>query len=138
MRILGIHHIGAAVEHLADVERLLAQLTGVEFARGRPPAGSDLTFGMLRAGGCQLELMEPSREDSVVGRFLARRGEGLHHIAFQVDDVRSAMTHARDLGLEVLSEDPLPGVDGTLTAFVHPSATHGMLIEFVQERDESP
>ena len=119
VRVLGIHHIGAAVESLEPVEKLLARLMGVESVRGRPPPGSDLTFAMVGVGRCAMELMEPSREGSVVGRFLSRRGEGLHHIAFEV-------------------EDPLPGVNGTLTAFVHPSGTHGMLLEFVQEPDEGP
>ena len=137
MRVLGIHHIGAGVEQLEAVEDLLLRLTGVKSERGRPPPGSDLSFGMMGFGRCELELMEPSRADSVVGRFLSRRGEGLHHIAFEVDDVRAAMAHARDLGLDVLSEEPLPGVNGTLTAFVHPSGTHGMLIEFVQAPDET-
>jgi len=136
VRVLGIHHIGVGVERLDAVEDLLAKLTGVASERGAAPPGSDLRFGLLGFGPCELELMQPSRADSVVGRFLARRGEGLHHIAFAVDDVRAAMAHASALGLEVLSEQPLPGVNGTLTAFLHPSGTHGMLIEFVQDPND--
>lgn len=128
-----VHHLGIAVERLEEAEGFFQRLAGLAARRGTAPPGSDLAFGILPVGDCELELMEPSLRDSVVGRFLARRGEGLHHVAFEVEDVRGAMAHCRALGLEVLSEEPLPGVDGTLTAFLHPRSCHGILLELVQD-----
>ncbi len=127
-----IHHIGVAVQELESVEALVQSLLGVASERGVPPPHSDLTFGILQTGGCELELLQPSSPHSVVGRFLQRHGEGMHHVAFEVDDVRAAMDHARSLGLHLLSDEPLRGVNGTWVAFVHPKDAHGVLIEFVE------
>ena len=134
-KFLRIHHIGAALEHLEPMQTLLQSLTDVSTDPGRLPPDSTLHVGMFRLDGCAIELMEAAGEDPVITRFLEKRGEGLHHVAFEVDDVRGAMERARQLGLEILGDEPRTGVDGTLVAFVHPRDTHGILIELVEEPD---
>jgi methylmalonyl-CoA/ethylmalonyl-CoA epimerase len=77
--------------------------------------------------------MEPLDPGGALGRFLAARGEGIHHLAFAVPDITAALTRARAAGLRVVDEDPRPGAGGTRVAFLHPSGTHGVLIELVEE-----
>jgi methylmalonyl-CoA epimerase len=87
---------------------------------------------MLDVGEGHVELMAPLADDTPVGRFLARRGPGLHHVAYAVDDVEATLRVLRDQGLELIDETPRAGIRGTRVAFVHPSATGGVLTEIVQ------
>ena len=86
----------------------------------------------LSTASGEIELMRPTRDDSPVGKFLARRGPGLHHVAYGVDDIRQAIDAARSAGLELIDAEPRLGMHGTLIAFVHPKSTGGVLTEFVQ------
>jgi methylmalonyl-CoA epimerase len=94
-----------------------------------------VNVAMLPAGGPRIELLEPSEEDSAIGRFLARRGEGLHHIAFRVPDLSASVATLKRNGARLLNE-PQRGAGGHLYVFVHPSSTGGVLIELIQEEQE--
>ena len=87
---------------------------------------------LLRAGEVELELMRPIREDSAVGKFIAKRGPGMHHIAFAVSDIRKALADSRAAGLQLIDEEPRMGVHGSPIAFIHPKSAGGVLTELVE------
>jgi methylmalonyl-CoA/ethylmalonyl-CoA epimerase len=87
---------------------------------------------MIRVGESQIELVQPTRSDSPVGRFLAKRGEGLHHVAFEVDDLREALAELKRNGVYLLDEEPRTGAGGMKIAFVHPEGAFGVLTELVE------
>ena len=128
----GIHHVGVAVVDLDASIELYRQAFGAELARRTASESEGLEAAFLRTGSGEIELMRPTRADSPVGKFLAKRGPGLHHVAYGVDDIRQALTEARAAGLELIDSEPRVGMHGSLIAFVHPKSLGGVLTEFVQ------
>lgn len=126
-----VDHIGIAVRSLDSAlrsyEAIGLHAEGKEIVRSE---GVHVAF--LPVGESNLELLEPLASDTVVGRFLERRGEGLHHVALAVDDILVAMAEARGHGLRVLDDKPREGARGRQVAFVHPKSMAGVLLEFVQ------
>lgn len=128
------------LEHVAlIVRRLDAAAQAFRRLLGRVPAGRDVLadegvrVAFVDIGGARIELMEPLDSGGALGRFLAARGEGIHHLAFVVPDITAALARARAAGLRVVDADPRPGAGGTRVAFLHPSTTHGVLVELVEE-----
>jgi methylmalonyl-CoA epimerase len=129
----GVRHIGVAVRDLDAAARVYAEAFGVE-VRHHPRSDSEgLRAASFRIGEVEIELMEALRDDSPVGRFIAKRGEGVHHIAYAVEDVGEALSAAREAGLEPLDVAPREGLDGTRIAFIHPKSVNGVLTELVQD-----
>ncbi len=124
-----LEHVGIAVRAPAAVAELLEQLLGIVQYKTEEVESEGVRTYFLDAGGAKLELLETLRDSSPVARFLERRGEGVHHLAFEVDDVAETMRRGRQLGLVPLSEGPIRGADGKRVAFFHPRGTHGVLIE---------
>jgi methylmalonyl-CoA/ethylmalonyl-CoA epimerase len=128
-----IHHLGWAVRSIDASRRHFETALGLELK-------SDEVFPNLRVaffgGGpaSMIELIEPLTDDSNAARFLARRGEGLHHLAFRVDDVAAALAEAAGHGFEPIDSAPRPGARGTLVAMVDPKREDGVLVQYVQER----
>jgi len=126
------HHIGVAVrrldEALADYGKLGFEAGPVE---EMPTQGVRVAF--LRAGPVRIELLESLSPEGVIARFIERRGEGLHHLAFSVPDIRGEMRRLRGQGLELIDAEPRPGAHGRLVAFLHPRSARGVLLELVQE-----
>ena len=129
-----VKHIGVAVRDLQSAVKLYEQLLGAPASAQRHSESEQMDATTFRLGDVDIELMQPSTAESPVGRFLERRGEGVHHIAFEVDDVSAALEHARGLGLETLDSHPREGLDRTRVGFVHPRSMHGVLTEFVEKR----
>ena len=131
MRPRGIHHLGVAVEDLdealATYERLFAATLE---HRGRVPEQGVEAAAVLVGDG-RVELLAALEEDSPVGRFLARRGPGMHHVAYEVEDVRAALAELSQRGAELIDEAPRPGLFGLEVAFVDPDSVHGVLAEVV-------
>ncbi len=128
----GIHHVGIAVADLdASIELYRAAL-GAELVHRARNEKDGIEAAFLRAGGSEVELMTATREDSPVGKFLAKRGPGLHHVAYGVTDIAQALAHARDAGLELIDTEPRMGMHGSLIAFVHPRGLGGVLTELVE------
>ncbi|MBI4416705.1 MAG: methylmalonyl-CoA epimerase [Euryarchaeota archaeon] len=126
-----IDHIGIAVRSLASALKVYEAIgLRPEATEDVPTEGVRTAF--LRVGDAHLELLEPLTSDGVIARFLAKRGEGFHHIALAVDDILVAMEQARKRGLAVIDEKPRTGARGRLVAFVHPKSTGGVLLEFAQ------
>ncbi len=126
-----VDHIGIAVRSLTASLKVYDAI-GIRATRTEEVPTEGVRVAFLPVGDAALELLEPLAEDTVVGRFLERRGEGLHHVALAVDDIVAAMDRARAGGLAVIDERPRTGARGRQVAFVHPRSTGGVLLEFVQ------
>jgi methylmalonyl-CoA epimerase len=131
-----LDHVALAVRNIEEATAVYEQF-GLEAAETCTMEESGLRIGFLSAGGSQLELLEPLRPDNTVARFLERRGEGLHHICFEVEDIRAALAELSARGVELIDREPRPGAEG-LTAFLHPRAGKGVLIELVQKEHPGP
>ena len=125
-----IHHVGVAVSDLDEAIALYQKVFGAELVHRA--STDELTAAFLQAGDAEVELLQPLRDDSPVGKFLANRGPGLHHIAVAVSDIDRAIAEARADGLEMIDQEPRLGLHGTRIAFVHPKSVGGVLTEFVE------
>jgi methylmalonyl-CoA epimerase len=132
-RIQGLAHVGIAVRSrdaaVAHWEKLGFRLTGTEDLESMR-----VRIAFVESGGSTIELLEPTDADSPIGRFLAKRGEGLHHVAFFVADLEKALERAESQGLELIDRTPRGGSHGMKIAFVHPRSTGGILIELCERR----
>lgn len=128
-----IHHVGIAVRSLEEGAIRFGSLLGLE----RGPSYELPEFGVkalfLPVGEGNLELLEPLGTDSTVGSFLEKRGEGLHHVCFEVEDIEKALADFAAQGAKLIDEKPRRGAGGHLVAFVHPKSTHGVLVELKQK-----
>ena len=128
----GIHHIGHAVDDLSGAVDTYVRLFGaaVEHRETVPAQGVEAVT--VRVGGDRIELMRPLAADTPVGRFLASRGPGMHHVAYLVDDIRASLRDAEAAGAELIDTEPRPGLFGLQVAFIHPGSVAGVLVEYVQ------
>jgi methylmalonyl-CoA/ethylmalonyl-CoA epimerase len=131
--VLGVHHIGIAVDDLDAAVLVYEELFGTEVEQRETLESQGVEAASLRAGTGRIELLRPLGPDTPVGRFLARRGPGMHHIAFEVDDVATELARLRAEGAHLIDDRPRPGLFGLQVAFVHPEATGGVLAEFVSD-----
>ncbi|MEO5589876.1 MAG: methylmalonyl-CoA epimerase [Gemmatimonadaceae bacterium] len=122
-----ISHVGIALASIADAVPLLRDILGMEPVEVGDSDGARIAA--FQAGDALVELLEPEREDSPVGKFLARRGPGIHHICFAVDDIDATLERCRRAGVELVDETPRLGAEGKRIAFLHPRSTSGILIE---------
>ena len=127
-----IHHIGVAVSGLDESIRIYQRALGAELVHRAASQTEGLEAALLRVGDSEVELMSALRDDSPVGKFMAKRGPGLHHVAYSVDDIEAALAGAREGGLELVDSEPRIGLHGRRIAFVHPKSMGGVLTEFVE------
>lgn len=127
-----IHHLGYAVEDLDAASRVYRERFGARIEDPETVADQGVKAAMFRVGESRIELLEPIGSDSPVGKFLAKRGEGLHHVAFQVEDIEARLGELERDGIELIDEKPRVGAGGTRMAFVHPRSAHGVLTELVE------
>jgi methylmalonyl-CoA epimerase len=127
-----IHHIGVAVADLDASIRLYTSALGAQLVHRATNEKEGLEAAFLRVGDGEIELMAPLRDDSPVGKFMAKRGPGIHHVAYGVIDIDEALAEAREAGLELIDDEPRVGMHGTRIAFVHPKSLEGVLTEFVE------
>ncbi len=132
MNLSALEHIGIAVENPEAVAALYEKLLGAGPYKAETVRAQGVRTHFIDARTAKLELLESVAEDSPVARFLEKKGEGLHHLAFEVDDVEAAFERAKELGLRPLSDAPSPGADGKRIFFLHPKDTHGVLIELCE------
>src|ERR671937_1905589 len=131
MEVRGIHHLGVAVEDLDTALSTYQRLFGAELEHRATVPDQGVEAASVRVGGGRVELLEPLEGDTPVGRFLAKRGPGMHHVAFEVEDVQAAVTRLAEEGAEMIDERPREGLFGLQVAFVHPDSVHGVLAEVV-------
>jgi methylmalonyl-CoA/ethylmalonyl-CoA epimerase len=128
---LGIHHVGMAVDDLDQALATYERLFGARLEHREAVAEQGIEAASLRIGSDRVELLAALGDDTPVGRFLSKRGPGMHHVAFQVDDVGEALDELVAEGAELIDERPRRGLFGLQVAFVHPEAVHGVLAEVV-------
>jgi methylmalonyl-CoA/ethylmalonyl-CoA epimerase len=129
-----IDHIGIATRQLDEGLAVWRDALGLAVDATEEIAEQGVRVAMLPIGDTHVELLEALSPDSSVGRFLAKRGPGIHHIAVEVDDIRASLADLKSKGARLIDETPRVGAGGCLIAFVHPSTTNGVLLELVQHR----
>ena len=126
-----IRHLGIAVDSIE--ERLpVWEAFGLKLHHTEKVDSEGVMTAHLKVGGYEIELLEPMGEDTPVGKFIDKKGPGIHHLALEVDDIKESLAKAKENGLEPIGEAPRPGADDTLVAFFHPKDTGGVLLEIVQ------
>ncbi len=128
-----IEHIGIAVKSLKDASALYERLLGTKSYKTEELVSENVITEFFKLGESKIELLEASSEESTIHRFIQKRGEGIHHIAFAVDDIVKEMARLKSDGFQLLSDNPRIGADNKLVCFVHPKSSHGVLIELCQE-----
>ncbi|MEY8020426.1 methylmalonyl-CoA epimerase [Muriicola sp. SD30] len=130
-----IEHLGIAVKDLEKSNVLFAQLFGTDHYKMEEVASEGVKTSFFKTGPNKIELLEATSADSPIAKFIERKGEGIHHIAFEVDDIRAEIARLKGEGFTVLNEEPKMGADNKWVAFLHPKTTNGVLIELCQERE---
>lgn len=127
-----INHIGIAVKNLETSMTLYRDVLGMSFEGTEEVTDQRVRVAFFSVGESRIELLEPTTPDSPVARFLEKNGEGVHHVAYQVDDIAAALDELRRTGVRLIDEQPRRGAHGTQIAFLHPKATGGVLTELCQ------
>jgi methylmalonyl-CoA/ethylmalonyl-CoA epimerase len=126
-----LNHVGIAVSSL-DERAAVYRALGLEIRSREVVESEKVRIAFLPVEGSEIELLEPTSPDSPIAGFLQKRGEGLHHLCFEVDDIRATMATLKAQGYQVLSDEPRTGAHGSLVCFVHPRSAGGVLIELCQ------
>jgi methylmalonyl-CoA epimerase len=129
----GIHHLGVAVENLDEAVATYERLFGAEIEHRETVPDQGVEAASLRIGANRVELLASLGDETPVGKFLAKRGPGMHHVAYEVDDVGEAIRKLSQEGAELIDEQPRRGLFGLEVAFIHPDAVHGVLAEVVSD-----
>jgi methylmalonyl-CoA/ethylmalonyl-CoA epimerase len=127
----GIHHVGLAVVNLDEAVRTYERLFGGRLEHRARVEDQGVEAASIRVGESRVELLAALGDDTPVGRFLASRGPGMHHVAYEVDDVHSALAQLAEAGADLIDAEPREGMFGLEVAFVHPESVHGVLSEVV-------
>ncbi len=124
-----IHHVGVVVQSADEAMKFYRDALGLKVTADRVIEDQGVRGVLLEIGGSEIELLEPTRDDTGVARFLQSRGEGMHHICFESDDVHAELDGARAKGIELIDQKPRLGLAGMI-CFLHPKSNHGVLVEF--------
>lgn len=129
-----IEHIGIAVRNLEASNKLFARLLGVAHYKMETVESEGIRTSFFEVGGVKIELIEATRPDSPIARFIDRKGEGIHHIAFDVENINSTMNQLTYDGFIAIQETPKAGADNKMISFLHPKSTNGVLVELCSDR----
>ena len=127
-----IDHIGIAVKSLAEAVKVYEDAMGLKVSGYDQIDDQGVRVAMLNIGESRIELLEPTGPDSPIEKFMTKRGEGIHHIAVRVDNIEQALERLKSQGVRLVDSVPRRGAHNTRTAFIHPSSTHGVLLELVE------
>lgn len=130
--MLRLEHIGIAVRDLAGANSLFDALLGESSYKVEEVASEHVKTSFFRIGESKVELLEATSPDSAIARYIEKRGEGIHHVAFEVEDIHAEMERLRQQGFQLLNEQPKRGADNKLVCFVHPKTANGVLVELCQ------
>jgi methylmalonyl-CoA/ethylmalonyl-CoA epimerase len=131
-----IEHIGIAVKNLEASNQLFEKLLGVSNYKMEEVLSEGVKTSFFKTGPNKIELLEATNEDSAIAKYIEKEGEGMHHIAFEVDDIVSEIKRLKGEGFTILNETPQKGADNKLVAFIHPKTANGVLVELCQEIKE--
>jgi methylmalonyl-CoA/ethylmalonyl-CoA epimerase len=129
-----LEHIGIAVKNMESANKLFATLLGREHYKIEEVASEGVRTSFFDLGGVKIELLEATREDSPIARFIEKKGEGIHHLAFEVSDIAKSIEEYQQKGFQLINPEPKDGADGKSIAFLHPKSTNGVLVELCQEK----
>lgn len=130
-----IDHIGIAVKSIENALNLYKALLGLNVKGEEILEDRGLKVAFIEVGDVRLELLEPLNENSEISGFLAKKGEGIHHIAYEVENVKEMIEKAKNVGVKPLSDEPKPGAHNTRVVFLHPKTTNGVLVELVEHKN---
>lgn len=129
-----LEHIGIAVKNLEESNKIFAKLLGKPHYKIEEVESEGVRTSFFEVGGIKIELLEATRPDSAIARFIEKRGEGLHHLAFDADPVLDKMNELKTQGFALLADKPFPGADNKEVLFLHPKSTNHVLVELCQEK----
>ena len=127
-----LDHIGIAVADLSQALAFYRDALGLEVDPPEEVPSQGVRAHFMPVGEATIELLEPTAPDSPVATFIEKRGPGVHHVTLRVDDLRAVLDRLKERGIRLIDEQPRPGAEGALIAFVHPASTHGVLVELTQ------
>jgi len=133
MEIMYIEHLGIAVKSIEEQLPYYEQVLGIKCYKREEVADQKVKTAFLKVGQTKIELLEPTSEESTIARFIEKRGEGFHHIAFAVPDVQNSLNEMEVKGVQLIDKTPRKGAEGLSIAFLHPKSTHGILTELCAE-----
>jgi methylmalonyl-CoA/ethylmalonyl-CoA epimerase len=128
-----IEHIGIAVKNLAEANKTYAALLGSAHYKIEEVASEGVSTSFFKTGESKIELLQATNPESPIAKFIEKRGEGIHHIAFAVNDIHAEVARLKAEGFQVLNETPKKGADNKLVVFLHPKSSNGVLVELCQE-----
>jgi len=129
-----IEHIGIAVKDLEKSNELFRKILGKEYFKTEIVEGEGVETSFFQVGETKVELLQATRPDSPIAKYLEKKSEGIHHIAFDVEDIHAEVARLKAAGFEILNETPKEGADNKLVVFLHPRSTNGVLVELCQDR----
>jgi len=129
-----LEHLGIAVKNIEKANPLFASLLGGSYYKMEGVESEGVKTAFYDGGNVKIELLEATTENSPIQKFIDKRGEGLHHVAFEVEDIEKSMAELREKGIRLLNEKPKDGADNKLICFLHPKDTNGVLIELCQDK----
>lgn len=132
-----IEHIGIAVKNLEEANKTYRAILGSEHYKTETVESEGVDTSFFKIGESKIELLAATRVDSPIAKFIEKRGEGIHHIAFNVEDIESEIERLKGEGFTLLNNEPKPGADNKLVAFMHPKDGHGVLVELCQDKSPS-
>ena len=130
--MIRLEHIGIAVKDLATSNELFSRLLGVGPYKTEEVESEHVLTSFFKTGESKVELLEGTSEESAISKFVEKRGEGIHHIAFEVEDIHAEMERMKKEGFRLLNEKPKRGADNKLVCFIHPKSANGVLVELCQ------
>lgn len=131
--LIRLDHVGVAVQEMADALKFFQDALGMDLDHIALEEGGKTRVAFLPIGGSEMELVQPLDSESGLAKFLAKRGEGIHHLCFEVDDIEGALARLKANGAQLIDETPRSNASGTKYAFIHPKSAHGVLIELYQK-----
>jgi methylmalonyl-CoA/ethylmalonyl-CoA epimerase len=131
--MLNVEHIGIAVRHLAEAENIYSKLFGVQPYKRETVESEMVTTSFFKVNQTKIELLQATSEESAISKFIERKGEGMHHIAYEVANIFEEISRLKEEGFVFVNEIPKKGADNKMVCFLHPKSTQGVLIELCQE-----
>jgi len=135
MKVLKIDHLGIAVHSIEEAKKFFQDTLGLKFEGSETVAEQKVTTAFFPVGDSEVELLESTAPDGPIAKYLEKRGEGIQHIAFRVENIEEALAELKEKGIRLIDEKPRMGAGGAKIAFLHPKSTHGVLIELSERND---